>query len=410
MNEEKKAVTIDTLEFRAMLPPGSILGQTYSNIVRYADAHAAAVAAKAVTDAVADAIKRATTAEARLAEVIAAASSSVDSLTRERQKLVAQLLDPQQHAQAAQYKEDPLDIVRTLLIAVDGYHNRLTAFEPSPIANNSPVIMAARRCCVERGYDKGGKAIDGVAYPVAQEHAQAALSDEQIEDIAKQSGGRWDDNHWIFEDTDFYPFARTILASQQPAAAPAAPLEKVHGDILPPVGSRVFILHGRDDEAHACTVTGYYAWKDLGGNRALSRVFVRMVYEGTTTENSRLVCECFATAEDALACRSAAPADSRANGDGSVVCPNRKGEGMVATELNEHQACGECQDITDDSAAAPAVQVQDSFEAWARSSGEFVTLKGAEQDGKPWRYFDDEAQDAWIVWQAAFAALTKGQK
>jgi hypothetical protein len=57
-------------------------------------------------------------------------------------------------------QEDPLDIVRTLLVAVDGYHSRTSAFEPSPIANNSPVIMAARRACVERGFTEGGLAIE----------------------------------------------------------------------------------------------------------------------------------------------------------------------------------------------------------------------------------------------------------
>lgn len=64
---------------------------------------------------------------------------------------------------APPFKEDPLDIVRTLLFAVDGYYRRTSAFEPSPIANNSPVILAARRACVERGYTAGGLAISQVS-------------------------------------------------------------------------------------------------------------------------------------------------------------------------------------------------------------------------------------------------------
>lgn len=78
-------------------------------------------------------------------------------------------------------------------------------------------------------------------------------------------------------------------------------LEPVEGDQLPPVGSRIFIRHGRDDDAHACIVTGYYVWGDLKGDKRLHRVFVRMVYEGTDTKQARMLCDCYATAEDALA-------------------------------------------------------------------------------------------------------------
>lgn len=87
----------------------------------------------------------------------------------------------------------------------------------------------------------------------------------------------------------------------QPAPQHATPAEPVHGDVLPPVGSRVFIRHGRDDYAHACTVTGYYAWCDLKGNKRLHRVFVRMVYEGTEREQARMLCDCYPTVEAALA-------------------------------------------------------------------------------------------------------------
>lgn len=88
-----------------------------------------------------------------------------------------------------------------------------------------------------------------------------------------------------------------------PSAAVEVKLEPVYGDVLPPVGSRVFIRHGFDNDAHACIVTGYYAWGDLGGNKRLHRVFVRMVYEGTTTEQARRLCDCYPTSEAALAAR-----------------------------------------------------------------------------------------------------------
>lgn len=91
-------------------------------------------------------------------------------------------------------------------------------------------------------------------------------------------------------------FARRLAAATAPAA-----LDPVHGDVLPAVGSRVFIRHGRDDDAHACIVTGYYAWPALGGVKHLHRVFVRLVYEGTDTANARLLDECWPTAEAALA-------------------------------------------------------------------------------------------------------------
>lgn len=80
-----------------------------------------------------------------------------------------------------------------------------------------------------------------------------------------------------------------------------SPAEPVYGDLLPPVGSRVFIRHGRDNAAHPCRVTGYYAWGDLAGNKNLHRVFVQLVYEGTNTPQSRLLRDCYPTPEAALA-------------------------------------------------------------------------------------------------------------
>lgn len=88
------------------------------------------------------------------------------------------------------------------------------------------------------------------------------------------------------------------------------PLDPVEGDQLPPIGSRVFIRHGRDDDAHACIVTGYYVWGDLKGDKRLHRVFVRMVYEGTQTQNARMLCDCYKTEAEALA---AAPQPTEAD-------------------------------------------------------------------------------------------------
>ena len=100
--------------------------------------------------------------------------------------------------------------------------------------------------------------------------------------------------------------AKDETRAQQPAPSAAAEvkLEPVYGDVLPPVGSRVFIRHGRDNDAHACIVTGYYAWGDLKGDKRLHRVFVRMVYEGTSIEQARMLCDCYPTAGAALAYNS----------------------------------------------------------------------------------------------------------
>ena len=78
-------------------------------------------------------------------------------------------------------------------------------------------------------------------------------------------------------------------------------LEKIEGDCLPPIGSRVYIRHGRDDDAHACIVTGYYVWGGLTPNNSLHRVNVRVVYEGTTTPNARSLKDCYPSRETALA-------------------------------------------------------------------------------------------------------------
>jgi hypothetical protein len=212
MNEEKK-VTVDAPEFTDLLNKWELADRgtdalaAANALIAHIDAHAAAVAARAVAEAI----------KQERSENDAAVRTMTDRALKAEFALASAA--PQQHAQAAKYKEDPLDIVRTLLVAVDGYHRRTTAFEPSPIANDSPVILAARRCCIERGYDKGGKAIEGVAYPVVSEHAQAALSDGEIADVYRDTFDYSDD---IQITNSQLRFARAILAaSQKPAAAPA---------------------------------------------------------------------------------------------------------------------------------------------------------------------------------------------
>lgn len=61
------------------------------------------------------------------------------------------------------------------------------------------------------------------------------------------------------------------------ADAGAGGLEPVEGDLLPPVGSKVLIHLASPDAWVEHTVAGYYVWGDLGGNKHLHRVFVRVV-------------------------------------------------------------------------------------------------------------------------------------
>lgn len=99
-----------------------------------------------------------------------------------------------------------------------------------------------------------------------------------------------------------------------PAGYALVPIE---GDLLPVLGSRVYIRHARDDLAHACTVTGYYAWGDLGGNPRLHRVSVRLAYEVGGISQSRMLCDCYPTEQAALA---AAPAPSQQKREHRLEC------------------------------------------------------------------------------------------
>ena len=56
----------------------------------------------------------------------------------------------------------------------------------------------------------------------------------------------------------------------------AEPLEPVHDDQLPPIGSKVLIHLASCDDWIEHTVAGYYAWGDLEGEEHLHRVFVRV--------------------------------------------------------------------------------------------------------------------------------------
>jgi hypothetical protein len=71
---------------------------------------------------------------------------------------------------------------------------------------------------------------------------------------------------------------------------PGADLEPVAGDVLPPIGESVLIHLASQDEWVEHQVVGYYAWPDLGGNKNLHRVFVR-VRDADGILNSRLLCE-----------------------------------------------------------------------------------------------------------------------
>ena len=78
-----------------------------------------------------------------------------------------------------------------------------------------------------------------------------------------------------------------LLAHQ--SAPAAAPLDHVHGDVLPPVGSTVQIQLG-DSGWFDHTVTGYYAWPNHGLDKNVHRVFVR-VKDSSGTPNARLLAD-----------------------------------------------------------------------------------------------------------------------
>ena len=82
-------------------------------------------------------------------EEIHALSQSVDTPT---------IPAPVEKADEPQYQEDPVDILRSLCCAVDRQLERGEHY-PSPTSQNSPIMIAARRACVERGFTAGGLAL-----------------------------------------------------------------------------------------------------------------------------------------------------------------------------------------------------------------------------------------------------------
>jgi len=83
-----------------------------------------------------------------------------------------------------------------------------------------------------------------------------------------------------------HPMLTFIRAHQ---SAPAAKVNPVDGDVLPPVGSKVWIelaSSGWDEQ----TVTGYYVWPSHGLDKNVHRVFVR-VKDADGTPNARLLAD-----------------------------------------------------------------------------------------------------------------------
>lgn len=63
----------------------------------------------------------------------------------------------------------------------------------------------------------------------------------------------------------------------------------VAGDLLPPIGSVVEIHLASIDKWVKHKVVGYYAWPDLGGDKSLHRVFVKVADLNGGHFNARLL-------------------------------------------------------------------------------------------------------------------------
>lgn len=123
---------------------------------------------------------------------------------------------------------------------------------------------------------------------------------EASADICSDHAGQIDAFSWLPQGTKLYT-ETTVRALLVQAITMARPLEPIDQDVLPRVGSRVYIRHGRDNDAHACTVVGYYAWPGLGRNKFMYRLSVRLVYEGTDIHQARSLEDCYVSEEAALA-------------------------------------------------------------------------------------------------------------
>lgn len=194
-------------------------------------------------------------------------------------------------------------------------------------------------------------------------------------------------------------------------AAPQPPeqvrQDEVYGDILPAVGSRVFIRHGRDDDAHACIVTGYYAWADLGGNKALSRIFVRLRYEGSDVTNARLLCDCFKTAEDALADKAEAQQPTAPDGEAVawVVKVTRaiSGASWFCQTLSNQKELDEIKDMYADQKTWK-VQIQPLY---TKPQGEAIAIGEVRENGVTWFGANPHDEVAYQV-GTKFYAIVKG--
>ena len=254
--------------------------------------------------------------------LVAISAAIADQDDRAAQAMLREILKAPQPSPTAQDPSQPggFDAGDMASAAAQGYRDGWTAAQPVPAAVAGPVAVLK----FERGTPGRQNEMPRVVscnwmpdgeyevYLAAAPTTQPAPATQQagervyafrrkgLADFCTCDEARYEElsnKPHLFETRIFYT-APQPLAAQAPAAEP------VHGDVLPPVGGRVFIRHGRDDDTHACIVTGYYAWGDLKGDKHLHRVFVRMVYEGTSIEQARMLCDCYPTAGAALAATS----------------------------------------------------------------------------------------------------------
>ncbi|WP_426106328.1 hypothetical protein [Massilia sp. TSP1-1-2] len=105
---------------------------------------------------------------------------------------------------APAYEHDPMDIVRSLLCIVDRMAELTPAqFEnyPSPCSEASPLMIAARAACVERGFTAGGLAIADLAgAPVSVPTSGAAGRD-----VLAERRRQVDVKDWTPEHDDHHP-------------------------------------------------------------------------------------------------------------------------------------------------------------------------------------------------------------
>lgn len=94
-------------------------------------------------------------------------------------------------------------------------------------------------------------------------------------------------NHWIANGNsgDVTPLYANPIENPSPFTLP-----RVHGDLLPPVGSKVLIYLNSHHDWVEHTVAGYYVWGDLKHDPSLQRVFIQVI-DGNGYYNARLLRE-----------------------------------------------------------------------------------------------------------------------